>query len=210
MQHAQSQVEPEVTAQQDRIPNQEDALRAHHYRLLAHFLTAAPSAQDLKIAACLTSDDGTSLGQAINAFAQAAGKTNALSQADAYQNLFIGLGRGIFVPYASYYLTGFLNEKPLARLRSDMSELGIQRNIDVRDPEDHIASILEMMAGLVAGDFGIVPLDRQRSFYATHLGTWAGHFFRDLSLDNTSEFYAALGVLGGQFLEVEEHAMRLD
>ena len=210
MLHAQSQVEAEVTDAKARVLSPEDELRAQHYRLLAHFLTAAPHARDLQMAAALSADEATTLGRAVNALADAAGKTDEVAEGDAYQELFIGLGRGILVPYGSYYLTGFLHEKPLARLRVEMSELGIQRNDGVKEPEDHISSILEMMAGLIAGDFGDIPQERQRSFFAAHVNTWAGHFFRDLSLDTTSNFYAALGTLGGVFLEVEEHALRLD
>ena len=44
-----------------------------------------------------------------------------------YFNLFIGLGRGELLPYGSYYQSGFLHERPLARLREQLSRLGIER-----------------------------------------------------------------------------------
>lgn len=188
----------------------EDAFRVHLYRLLAHYLSSPTNAGDLAIAAGLAAQPGTPLGDGVIALSAAARATDAQREADAFQTLFIGLGRGVFVPYGSYYLTGFLHEKPLARLRSEMEALGIARNENVSEPEDHIAAVLEMMAGLIANDFGVVSADTQRRFYEAHVGSWAMHFFRDLSLDKTSPFYAALGSLGLRFLEVEERAFRLD
>ena len=85
------------------------------------------------------------------------------------------------LPFCSYYLTGFLNEKPLAALRMDMDELGIGRAEGVKDPEDQIASLCEMMAGMITGAFGEpVGLDRQRAFFDKHIGCWAPRFFKDL------------------------------
>lgn len=188
---------------------EEDGLRAMHYRLLARFLTAAPTAEDLRIAAGLSGAPDTPLGQAVQNVAEAARGTDEASEQAAYQTLFIGLGRGLLVPFGSYYLTGFLHEKPLARLRQDMAEMGIARSDDVSDPEDHIASVLEMMAGLIAGDFGPLAKDAEQRFFDNHVASWAGHFFRDLALDKTSEFYASLGALGVMFMEVESHAFKL-
>lgn len=181
----------------------------HLYRLIARYLTAPPTQADLDFAAGLSALKGTLLGDRIIALAEAARATTAQQEADAYQELFIGLGRGLFVPYGSYYLTGFLHEKPLARLRVDMGVLGIARSDDIAEPEDHIASVLEMMAGLIGGDFGPRSSQAQRGFFEAHVGSWAGHFFRDLSLDETSAFYAAIGALGSRFVEVEERAFQL-
>ncbi len=111
-----------------------------------------------------------------------------------YDDLFIGLVRGEVLPYASYYLTGFLNEKPLALLRRDMARLGIARTPDVQEPEDHIASICEMMAGLIRGRFGgPVGLTAQREFFAAHLAPWAEHFFGDLEGAKNARFLRARG-----------------
>lgn len=205
MQHAQSEVKREVTG----TGLSEDALRMHLYRLIARYLTAPPTQADLELAASLAASRGTLLGDRIIALAEAARATTAQQEADAYQELFIGLGRGLFVPYGSYYLTGFLHEKPLARLRVDMGVLGIARSDEIAEPEDHIASVLEMMAGLIGGDFGPRSSQAQRGFFEAHVGSWAGHFFRDLSLDETSAFYAAIGALGSRFVEVEERAFQL-
>ena len=194
----------------------EDELRAQMYRLLSHFLSAPPTDADLKTAAGLSGDD-SDLGRAISGFATLAGKTGSLTAAEEYQDLFIGIGRGELVPYGSFYLTGFLHEKPLAKLRQDMARLGLERDDDATEPEDHIASVLEMMAGFIDGSFGRggeasgqpLPLAAQKEFYNTHIGCWAGHFFRDLEGAQSSVFYAALGRVGHVYLRIEEAAFEM-
>lgn len=184
----------------------EDELRASMYAFLAGFLTAPPSAERLAMGAGLAGDD-SALGRAASAFAAACGNATPAVEAEAFQELFIGLGRGELVPYGSYYLTGFLNEKPLAKLRAEMDRLGLARATGAREPEDHIAALLEIMAGLIDGRFGVSrPLCEQRAFFETHLDAWAPYFFRDLAGQTKSALYAALGDLGGRFLEVEREA----
>ncbi len=189
----------------------EDMQRAQVYRLIARFLSAPPSQPDLDVAAALEGGD-TALGRAISTFAHVAGRTRPADAADEYRELFIGLGRGELVPYGSYYLTGFLHEKPLAKLRQDMARLGLQRDPVVHEPEDHIASLAEMMAGLIDGTLGDAPapLSAQKHFFQTHLGCWAPYFFRDLQQARASILYSALGAVGSAFLEIEENAFALD
>ncbi|MGE0613108.1 MAG: molecular chaperone, partial [Hyphomicrobiales bacterium] len=127
-----------------------------------------------------------------------------------YHDLFIGEGRGELLPYGSYYLTGFLNEKPLARLRNDMAALGIARDPSVREPEDHIAALLDMMAGLITGEFGDpASVAEQKRFFETHLSSWVDHFFADLEGAKSSVLYAALGTVGRRFIEIEETAFSM-
>ena len=191
-------------------PSEEEVLRAQLYRLLAFCLYKPLDAEGLAMAAALEGD-GTDLGQAIATFARIAGKSSPETIEQEYHDLFIGIGRGELLPYASYYLTGFLNEKPLAKLRNDMSALGIERRAAVKEPEDHIAALCEMMSGLISGDFDTaVGLDRQRDFFAAHVGTWAKHFFTDLESAKSSVLYGALGTVGRVFIEVEEVAFAMD
>ena len=119
----------------------EDEQRGQLYRLLSRLLAAPPDQALLDLAAGLTGDD-TPLGRGIAALAARAARTTPAAAADEYGDLFIGIGRGELVPYASYYLTGFLNEKPLARLRGEMARLGIARADHVKEPEDHIAALV--------------------------------------------------------------------
>ncbi len=127
-----------------------------------------------------------------------------------FNALFIGLGRGELLPYASYYMTGFLNEKPLAVLRNDMARLGITRAENVFEPEDNIASLCEMMAGLITGRFGApAELQLQKDFFNRHIGPWAEHFFSDLEAAKSSVFYASVGSVGRAFMEIEREAFRM-
>lgn len=188
----------------------EDELRAHMYRMLARFLSDAPGEAELQLARQMIGDS-TPLGEAISHFAQAARNTTAQRIADQFHELFIGVARGRLVPYGSYYLTGFLNEKPLARLRAAMSQFGIEQDPDSKDPEDHVAAVLDMMAGLILGEFAApAPLQQQKQFFEEHLNSWAPHFFRDLEADGTSELYASLGTVGRLFLQTEEAAFSMD
>jgi TorA maturation chaperone TorD len=187
----------------------EDKLRAQLYRLLARFLSSPPDAALLKVGAGLTGDD-SELGRAITAFARVCAGSEAAMVADEYHDLFIGLVRGELVPYGSYYLAGFLHEKPLAKLRQDMARLGVAREDGVADPEDHIASLCEMMAGFIDGSLGrALPLEAQKAFFGVHIGSWAPVLFRDLETAKASVLYGALGSVGRVFLEIEERAFAM-
>jgi TorA maturation chaperone TorD len=189
--------------------SEEDALRAQIYRLLAFYLRQAPDLAGLDLAAGMSGDD-SALGQAINGLARVAKATKPDEISQEYHNLFIGVGRGELLPYASYYLTGFLNEKPLAKLRNDMSELGIERQKGVKEPEDHMAALCEMMVGLIENEFGAGgELEQQKRFFAAHLSSWARHFFTDLEAAQSSVFYAMLGSAGKAFIDIEEAAFEM-
>jgi TorA maturation chaperone TorD len=188
----------------------EDASRAALYRFLSLYLSKPPDVEAISRVATLKGDTTSSLGRALTALAFAAQSSDAHAVDRAYHDLFIGLGRGELVPYGSYYLTGFLQEKPLAKLRQDMSRLGIARNSAVSEPEDHAASELEIMAGLIDGAFGApLSLHRQQAFFDTHLSSWLPVFFRDLEQVRTSAFYAALGRVGREFIAVETDAFAM-
>ena len=119
--------------------------------------------------------------------AGAAAETDAAAVAREYFDLFIGVGRGELLPYGSYYLTGFLHERPLARLRADLVDLGVERVEGQCEPEDHAAIICEIIAGLVAGEF-IAPVERQRRIFDRHLAPWMARFFVDLEAAKAAEF----------------------
>ena len=188
----------------------EDAARADLYSLLAALLRTPPSAEML-VALSELSGDETPLGQAVDALAHIASRTNAKTVSHEYHDLFIGIGRGELVPYGSYYLTGFLHEKPLGELRRDLRERGISRSSSVREPEDHIAAMLEVMAGTIQGRLGSDrSLDAQKHFFAKHLEPWASHFFRDLEAAPSAILYAPIGTLGRSMMEVEATAFTME
>ena len=124
-----------------------DLARAREYSLLAALLARAPDAAMLGRIGKLRGDE-TPLGQAHLALGRAANRANTQTIEREFFNLFIGIGRGELLPYSSYYLTGFLNERPLARLREDLAALGIERSEGRVEPEDHASIFCEMMAGL--------------------------------------------------------------
>ena len=187
----------------------EDRLRADLYDFLGALLAAPPDRALLDKTASLSGDESP-LGSAVQALSRVANASNSTGTEREFNALFIGLGRGELLPYASFYLTGFLNEKPLAVLRGDMARLGITRAPNVFEPEDNIASLLEMMAGLITGRFGEpAGLDRQKEFWARHLSPWAPHFFADLEGAKNSVFYASVGAVGRAFMEIEREAFRM-
>ncbi|MEP3279136.1 MAG: molecular chaperone TorD family protein [Stappiaceae bacterium] len=190
----------------DSAISDENRLRADVYNFLARYLTNAPDAEALAAASALTGDE-TEFGSGFSNLARVASKTEAQQVTDEFNALFVGLGRGELLPYASYYLTGFLNEKPLAKLRNDMRSLGVERREGVSEPEDHIGSLMEIMGGLISGRYDAqTSPEIQRDFFMTHIEPWAGHFYRDLEAAEASRFYQPIGRIGRLFIEIEVDA----
>jgi TorA maturation chaperone TorD len=182
-----------------------DAARAQEYLLLATLLSAAPPKKLLDQLAALTGD-ATRLGCAHAALAEAAAGAVAAKVEREYFDLFTGLGRGELLPYASYYLTGFLNERPLSRLRADLTAFGIERVANNSEPEDHAAILCEIMAGFAGGAFA-ASADAQRSFFEKHVAPWMGRLFADIERAESARFYPAVGALGRAFIEIETEAL---
>jgi TorA maturation chaperone TorD len=130
-----------------------DLLRSQEYGLLSNLIANAPT-QDLLDRLSRLGGDASPLGQAHRNLAVAARTADADAVSREYFDLFVGIGRGELLPYASYYLTGFLNERPLARVREDLEALGIETSEDVREPEDHVGILCEIMSGLAGRRFG--------------------------------------------------------
>jgi TorA maturation chaperone TorD len=183
-----------------------DAGRAQQYLLLASMLSAPPSKKLLGELASLEGDD-TPLGRAHAALAQAAQSAVASAVEREYFDLFIGVGRGEILPYASYYLAGFLHERPLARLRSDLITIGVERVENNPEPEDNAAMLCEIMAGFADGRFE-ASLEQQKKFFEKHVGSWMGRMFADLERSETAKFYRSVGALGRLFLEIETEAFK--
>ncbi len=156
------------------------------------------------------SGDESELGKAISGLSRVAKASKPRKVESEFNALFVGLGRGELLPYASYYLTGFLNEKPLATLRSDMAVRTMTRAPNVYEPEDNIASLMEMMAGMIVGRFGApATLDDQKTFFNKHIAPWAGHFYSDLEAAKNSILYASVGNVGREFMDIEREAFRM-
>lgn len=184
----------------------EDQLRANWYGLLGRVLAREPDAELLRTLSRLEGDE-SDFGAALSALAAAAKAATPATLRQEHFDLFVGVGQGELVPYGSYYLTGFLHEKPLARLRGDMAQLGIERVEGVSEAEDHIAALCEMMAGLILGRFGApAELAQQQRFFQDHIGCWAPRFFEDLEAAPSASFYMPVGTLGRLFMAVESQA----
>lgn len=182
---------------------EEQQYRASAYAMLAALLRSIPEQSLLDQVACFADIDGggDEMTIAMSLLGLAAEKRSPESIGDEYHDLFIGLGRGELVPYGSFYLTGFLMEKPLGDLRDDLDRLGFARAADVHEPEDHIAALCEVMVMLIQEG---AQTDLQRGFFVQHIDTWFERFFADMSVANNAVFYKAVARFGAAFMGIEK------
>lgn len=179
--------------------NDEDALRADIYALLASLLRQAPDADLLEWLGGLEADaDDSRLTSAWRALSQAAAQATIGGLERAHFCHLVGVIQGDVTPYASWYRQGELMEAALVELRRDLRALGFERSAQTHEPEDHLAAICEVMAMLVTD----AATPRQSRFFFQHLAPWASHCFTDLAKVD-SAFYAALGEVGEAFMERE-------
>jgi len=184
-----------------------DAARAQEYALISVLLARAPDVLLLQRLATLRGD-ASPLGLAHAALAEAAERSGVERVEREYFDLFIGLGRGELLPYGSYYLTGFLHERPLARLRAHLGKLGIERAEGQAEPEDHAAILCEIMSELASRRFS-APAGSDREVFEQHLAPWIGRFFADLEQAEAADFYRRVGALGRVFAQIETEAFAL-
>jgi TorA maturation chaperone TorD len=198
---------PDLFGRQAAAPiDATDNARAAEYALLATLLAQSPDANFLRRLSGL-SGDATPLGAAHAELAAAAARTSARDVEREFFNLFIGVGRSELLPYGSYYLTGFLHERPLARLRAEMKRIGVEKTEAQSEPEDHAAILCEIMAGLAARTYGVPGTDRQ--VFEKHVAPWMPRFFADLERSKSADFYARVGALGRVFMTIETEAFAL-
>jgi TorA maturation chaperone TorD len=189
----------------------EASLRSGTYSLLANLLASPPDQGMLDLVTGIDRSSPesaeTMLGAAWQMLAAAGERASVSAVDDEYHALFIGLGRGELVPFGSWYVTGFLMEQPLARLRADLARLGFERREGVREPEDHVAGLCDVMA-ILNTEGEVAAYELQREFFERHMLPWMPRFFRDLQEAKSASFYRAVGQLGEQFLEVEKEFLR--
>lgn len=201
-----------LTEPSDGAIGKEDLQRAHLYALLARVLAEPMSEETLEIVRALEGQsDESELGSAFAALGSVAIRTPRGKAEEEYSALFYGDGsRGELLPFASFYLTGFLLEKPLAKLRGDMAVLGIQTSDISKEPEDHIAFLCEIMHGLITGAFNQpASLETQKIFFETHVAPWASQFFTDLEGAESAALYMPVGTIGRLFMAIEAEAFEL-
>lgn len=187
----------------------EELARAHVYHLLGYLLARPPDQQTLALITALddqADDTDRSMSAPWRALRHAAAAAQPVSLEQEYFKLFIGLGRGELVPYASWYLHGALMERTLAELRQDLKRLGFARRDEVAEPEDHAAALCETL-GMIISDPGL-SLD-QAAFFQAYLDSWIDRFFADLEAAETADFYRAVGRLGRRFMALERRLFTL-
>ena len=185
----------------------EETARADLYGLLATLYSAPPS-QDLldTIASARSEGDGV-LQQAWAELVAACRGADAETVRDEYETLFIGTGKPEVMLYGSYYLSGFLMEKPLAALRTDLAALGLERDESVPETEDHIAMLCEVMRYLIASnDIAQSSLAGQQAFFAAHMQPWLVRLCDAIDAHASARFYRAVTNLARNFFEVEMQA----
>ena len=198
------------TAKSIDIIDAEDQLRADMYSFLASLLRTEPNAELVNQLTNLLSDDSP-IGKSIKTLSKLASSMDLPTIRDEYVRIFVGVGRGEILPFASYYLTGFLKDKPLAKLRNDMNEIGIKLAENVKEPEDHIASLFDMMSGLILGKFNKkFSISKQKDFFNKHLGPWVDLLMRDIESSKIAVFYSPIGTIGREFIEIERSSFSMD
>ncbi len=191
---------------------EEDVLRANFYGLLSRVLARPMDEETLTAMRGLAAhDDGTDLGRALASFGAMATRTPRGKAEEEFTLLFYGVGAGgELSPYASFYLTGLFYDKPLAELRGDMAAIGIAAADDNREPEDHIASLCEMMHGIITGAYeGASGGRAAKAFFERHMAPWAGKFFQDLEGAQAAALYMPVGTIGKLFMEIEREAFEM-
>jgi len=192
--------------------SEDDLMRANFYALLARVLAKPMDDDTLETMRALAGhEDASPLGEAISSFGKLCLRTPRVKAEEEFTELFYGVGAGGEVsPYASLYITGLVYDKPLAALRGDMARLGIAPAEDNAEPEDHIASLCEMMHGLLSGELGgnAGPLEA-KAFFDKHLAPWAGKMFADLEGAQAAALYMPVGTIGRLFMEIEREAYEM-
>jgi len=185
----------------------EETARAELYGLLALLFYAAPTAEvlsQLQVATTETPAAGAYLEEPWRALVGLARTLSAADIAAEYDALFGGVGKPEVYLYGSHYLSGFLNEKPLARLRTELSSLGIERQDAMAETEDHFAFLCEVMRYLIAGDdVAVSNLTRQQAFFSSYMQPWALQMCDALQAHPKARFYATLAGLTRAFVAVE-------
>lgn len=191
--------------------SEDDLMRAGFYGLLARVLAKPMDDDTLESMRGLAAhDDDSPLGNAISAFGKLCLRTPRARAEEEFTELFYGVGAGGEVsPYASLYITGLVYDKPLAELRSDMARLGIIPADGNAEPEDHIASLCEMMHGLLVGDLGNGNKAEAKAFFDKHVSPWAGKMFTDLEGAQAAALYMPIGTIGRLFMEIEREAYEM-
>ncbi len=191
----------------------EEIARAEVYGLLAQLYQAPPAPEllaNLRVAATEAPVAGAFLEEPFRQLVGAARACSDAAVADEFEALFGGVGKPEVWAYGSHYLSGFLNDKPLVRLRSDLAALGLGRDESRAETEDHIAYLCEVMRYLIAGDdVAVANLTQQQRFFAAHLQPWVERLCEAIAAQPRAEFYRAVALFTQAFMNVEAQGVDL-
>ncbi|NIY90473.1 TorD/DmsD family molecular chaperone [Vibrio campbellii] len=184
----------------DTQREQEQTLRTEIYLVLSALFRSAPSEEMIEFLTSLEVEPSESAMQkAWIALQQAAKDSNREALEDEYQDLFIGIGRGEVIPFGSWHMTGAMMEKPLAEIRHDLELLGFERDENVKEPEDHIAALCEVMSMLTGEEE-----DLQQAVFNKHIAPWFNSFTQQLENAQSANFYKPAAQLCEAFLTLEQ------
>jgi TorA maturation chaperone TorD len=189
----------------------EDQARADFYALLANLFYRAPDERLLQ-AIALAEPPAGRLHEAWSSLSDAASVAPADAIYEEYEALFIGVGKAPIALYGSVYLAGFMMEKPLAELRDDLAALGFARAMNVREPEDHVAALCDVMRAMILGDVHHAPqqIAAQHKFFATHMQPWIVNCMKTISAYHQANFYKRVAMFACAFFEVEIESLGMD
>lgn len=184
----------------DTQREQEQTLRTEIYLVLSALFRSAPSEEMIEFLTSLEVEPSESAMQkAWIALQQAAKDSNREALEDEYQDLFIGIGRGEVMPFGSWHRTGAMMEKPLAEIRRDLELLAFERDENVKEPEDHIAALCEVMSMLTDEEE-----DLQQAVFNKHIAPWFSSFTQQLENAESANFYKPAAQLCEAFLTLEQ------
>jgi TorA maturation chaperone TorD len=191
----------------------EELQRAELYGLLAALWLAPPDAallEQFRVAVTEAPQRGGALEAPWQTLVAALRATDVPAAADEFEALFLGVGRAEVMAYASYYLSGFLNELPLARLREHLAGLGLTRDAQRGETEDHVAYVLEVMRYLIAGDdVAVCNLEQQRLFFRAHVQTWVEALCDAVQAHPRALVWSSLAGFTRVFIQVEAQGFDL-
>jgi TorA maturation chaperone TorD len=185
----------------------EETARSELYGLLAGAFYASPAIDllaQIRVATTDTPAAGAFLEEPWRNFVGVTRSMTNQAIREEYDALFGGVGKPAVYLYGSHFLSGFLNEKPLARLRTELNSLGLERSEAMSDTEDHFAYLCEVMRYLIAGDdIAVANLTRQREFFSTHIQPWVNLMCDDIQGNTKAHFYGSLAELTRAFMGIE-------
>ena len=201
----------------------EDAARADFYALLAHLYADAPDAALLAAIAAappllpaVSPDEGVVPSSALVSAWDRLRAASSVMEPDAarqeYTELFVGVGECPVNLHASHWLTGFMMDRPLAELRTELQALGLARRTETQIVEDHLSALCETMRILVAGQDlrRPEPIARQRAFFASHLLPWIQKCCDAIVSNGVANYYRPVAQFTIEFMALERDSLAMD